>query len=85
LPKVPKLRPDALHMCSYRQCSQVEAKKGSLKKCTGCGEAWYCSKECQKADYYTGHALCAVKRLPKSEWGVGQVVWGSTSNVGGER
>lgn len=50
-----------------------------LKKCSGCESVYYCSKECQKADYYRGHAMaCDVlgwlsphieKEGTEAEWG----------------
>ncbi|GAB4815677.1 hypothetical protein N2152v2_002723 [Parachlorella kessleri] len=47
-------------------CEQAWAQEASLalSKCTGCGEARYCSKQCQRQDWRRHKAICqAIKEL----------------------
>jgi hypothetical protein len=53
--------------CSSKACSHGTGAPGGteLKKCSRCGGAWYCSRECQVADWKQGHkhACGRVKRF----------------------
>ncbi|KAJ6497693.1 hypothetical protein C8R45DRAFT_983874 [Mycena sanguinolenta] len=55
--------------CENSQCIKTGAMH-PLKKCAGCGLAWYCSRECQTADWKAVHrASCPALRatdLPSS-------------------
>jgi len=42
-----------LHKCS--NCLSTEGVLGHYKKCSRCSEVFYCSPECQKADWKAGH------------------------------
>ena len=44
-------------MCSNEPCSKTAGQKGlkSLHKCSRCNCTWYCSTECQKADWKRVH------------------------------
>ncbi|RPA81758.1 hypothetical protein BJ508DRAFT_306363 [Ascobolus immersus RN42] len=55
------------HWCGgCRHVVDLEKYKGFLKKCSGCGDAWYCSKECQKVDWRIAHKnICKAK--PKAK------------------
>ncbi|KAJ7910792.1 hypothetical protein B0H13DRAFT_2011199 [Mycena leptocephala] len=54
--------------CDNVECGIIRAKK-TLKRCTGCCQLFYCSRECQRQDWRRGHHqycalyLCADIRL----------------------
>ncbi|KAF7351149.1 MYND-type domain-containing protein [Mycena sanguinolenta] len=49
--------------CENSQCRKA-GPKGALKKCAGCGLAWYCSRECQTADWAAVHrASCRALKM----------------------
>ncbi|KAJ7910355.1 hypothetical protein B0H13DRAFT_2329477 [Mycena leptocephala] len=54
--------------CDNVECGIIRAKK-TLKRCTGCRQLFYCSRECQRQDWRRGHHqycalyLCADIRL----------------------
>nr|GAT51876.1 predicted protein [Mycena chlorophos] len=41
-------------VCDNTECGLV-GPKAQFKQCTGCSEAWYCSRACQKANWRWGH------------------------------
>jgi len=58
--------------CSNRRCSvyQGKGKEDRFKKCSRCRLVLYCSKDCQKEHWITGHEeLCVApsKRVEKAE------------------
>ncbi|KAJ7053509.1 hypothetical protein C8F01DRAFT_550668 [Mycena amicta] len=57
--KLNRLRP-----CDNLQCASIRGKR-EMKCCMGCSSAFYCSKECQRADYRLGthRADCELWRI----------------------
>ncbi|KAL2269110.1 hypothetical protein VTJ83DRAFT_3956 [Remersonia thermophila] len=52
-------------------CHEQNEEAKGLKKCTGCGEVEYCSKECQIKAWNDGHkADCKVIKAIRSIWPV---------------
>ncbi|EJF62935.1 hypothetical protein DICSQDRAFT_168605 [Dichomitus squalens LYAD-421 SS1] len=47
----PDVKEAALKRCGYAECSNREEAVFTFKCCGGCKEEWYCSPECQKADW----------------------------------
>lgn len=48
--------------CGNMFCSKAEEKEGEFKKCGQCQRVAYCSKECQKTHWRSGHkAVCSKK------------------------
>ncbi|KAI0321553.1 hypothetical protein OF83DRAFT_1098556 [Amylostereum chailletii] len=48
---------DKAHFCSWKDCVAYHRKKSPavLQVCRGCGQAWYCGRECQRSDWKGGH------------------------------
>lgn len=44
-------------------CHSCMTEEGKLKRCTGCGVAKYCSKECQTAHWKEHKKVCTHKRV----------------------
>ncbi|KAJ7061857.1 hypothetical protein C8F01DRAFT_146986 [Mycena amicta] len=44
----------SMRACDNAECGVVGDKR-QLKRCAGCRDAWFCSRECQKADWRHGH------------------------------
>ena len=52
---------DRHRLCSWHQCPHYEVPTDrTLQKCGGCGEASYCSKECQRTDWRLQHRMDCV-------------------------
>ncbi|KAF7320602.1 MYND-type domain-containing protein [Mycena chlorophos] len=53
-------RYEAGELASLRACDNLKCSlllpNGQIKRCSGCQSAYYCSEECQRADYKTGAA-----------------------------
>ncbi|KAI5824642.1 hypothetical protein K523DRAFT_116746 [Schizophyllum commune Tattone D] len=49
--------------CSYESCLHKGSEK-HLKKCKGCMTHYYCSRECQRADWQAGHNRLCASRTP---------------------
>ena len=49
-------------LCKMEKCSGCEAQKPrtDLKRCSECKDVWYCSVECQRADWQSHRKLCKV-------------------------
>ncbi|KAJ7055858.1 hypothetical protein C8F01DRAFT_1157925 [Mycena amicta] len=48
--------------CDNTECGFLGDKRG-LKRCAGCQDAWFCSRECQKVDWDNGHRKnCKILR-----------------------
>ncbi|KZV67747.1 hypothetical protein PENSPDRAFT_754714 [Peniophora sp. CONT] len=68
-PKQERLRhaEEARSGCSWRNCPRrgqtVTDDKPAVKKCAGCGETRYCSRECQSRDWKRGGHKARCKRL----------------------
>ena len=47
---------------AFEKCSGCEAQKPrtDLKRCSECKDVWYCSVECQRADWQSHRKLCKV-------------------------
>lgn len=65
---------------SAGQCAKCgkhakRAAGGKLSRCSGCGSAWYCCKECQKAHWKSGHKKVCAK-LAKERPGAFEVTPG---------
>ncbi|KZV72518.1 hypothetical protein PENSPDRAFT_750822 [Peniophora sp. CONT] len=56
---------EAQWRCWWRCCGNRDVKDitGKLLQCAGCGEARYCSKECQRLDWKTGGHKKMCRRL----------------------
>ena len=48
--------------CDNGKCVSHSITK--LFRCTGCGNAWYCSVACQSADYTTHRPIC-IRTFPR--------------------
>ncbi|KAF7300120.1 hypothetical protein MKEN_01335200 [Mycena kentingensis (nom. inval.)] len=49
-----------LRGCAYPECAKV-LQKSAVKRCSGCTVSFYCSSDCQKRHWRTGHrAVCAI-------------------------
>jgi MYND finger len=47
-------------MCSFIGCQYQKDENKRLHRCTGCSVSYYCSRECQKQDWKSGHkSACA--------------------------
>ena len=49
-----------------RECGLCHAKEptpNAFSRCSQCKRAYYCSRECQKQDYYVGHSVCVLDHL----------------------
>jgi hypothetical protein len=56
------------------------AKGPNLKKCGGCKTAYYCSVECQRANWKDGHKLlCKILGKLEAEKGAAPAVKGNTA------
>ncbi|VDB94203.1 unnamed protein product [Peniophora sp. CBMAI 1063] len=53
------------HYCSWRGCAHFyrEPTERALSTCRGCGQVWYCGKECQRLDWRQGGHREACRRL----------------------
>ena len=40
-----------LKECASGKCKKVELNRGEYKTCSKCRSVWYCSRECQAADW----------------------------------
>ncbi|KZV61862.1 hypothetical protein PENSPDRAFT_658610 [Peniophora sp. CONT] len=53
--------------CSWRNCPRrgqtVTGDRPAVKKCAGCGETRYCSRECQSRDWKQGGHKARCKRV----------------------
>ncbi|KAJ7690055.1 hypothetical protein B0H17DRAFT_1201852 [Mycena rosella] len=47
-------RSTSMNACENIQCRKT-GQKTAFKSCAGCGVAYYCSRDCQKADWASGH------------------------------
>ncbi|KAJ6493006.1 hypothetical protein C8R45DRAFT_181716 [Mycena sanguinolenta] len=65
-PKVDKARckeqkANASYACY--NCNQQTDDRDTLKRCAKCQTVWYCSKECQRADWKTHKKFCGQQRF----------------------
>lgn len=48
-------------------CNKCHIRGNDHKKCAGCKQVLYCSRECQKSDWNAGHKqMCPVSKFPVS-------------------
>ncbi|KAJ9628346.1 hypothetical protein H2204_009321 [Knufia peltigerae] len=50
--------------CFYCGCIQQDINPRSLLKCGRCKQAWYCGKECQKANWKNHKLICHKDGIP---------------------
>eukprot|EP00053_Salpingoeca_punica_P008536 m.76503 g.76503 ORF g.76503 m.76503 type:complete len:377 (+) comp14641_c3_seq5:151-1281(+) len=51
-----------LHKCSSVACGNMETQPSLFKLCSRCKTARYCSRECQKEDWTSGHKAQCVEK-----------------------
>ncbi|KAI0786330.1 hypothetical protein C8Q75DRAFT_794060 [Abortiporus biennis] len=51
--------------CTNSSCSNKETRVGEFKRCSACHEVWYCSPNCQKADWQNHKPLCKERQRQK--------------------
>ncbi|KAF7329397.1 MYND-type domain-containing protein [Mycena kentingensis (nom. inval.)] len=58
-----------LRACDNLNCSAHVFPKDRIRRCSGCGSAYYCSEECQKIDYRRGRHRddCAALREKRQD------------------
>ncbi|VDC04751.1 unnamed protein product [Peniophora sp. CBMAI 1063] len=64
-----KAAAERAHHCAWKECRFNEEKHPmptTLRACSGCGVARYCSRECQRKDWKTGHKI-DCRRLREAE------------------
>ena len=44
----------------YHSCEREDCKSSATKNCSGCGRVYYCSKECQVADWPAHEGQCKL-------------------------
>ena len=62
--------PLPLHVNRKKLCWSCAAEEEHLKKCSGCGAAWYCGIACQKADRMTHKGQCAELKASAAATGL---------------
>ncbi|VDB83708.1 unnamed protein product [Peniophora sp. CBMAI 1063] len=61
-----RFRREAAHRCSWYACEHHRSAPDAsvvLKKCSGCGDSHYCSRECQRSDWNKGGHKSQCRRL----------------------
>ena len=56
--------------CSH--CKKAGSEQAPLKRCTRCRSAWYCNRDCQKADWKTHKKTCTSNAQVKSDAGAAE-------------
>jgi tetratricopeptide (TPR) repeat protein len=49
----------------YSSCGRKDCTSAATKNCAACGQACYCSQDCQKADWPSHRARCRIHRNSK--------------------
>lgn len=57
--KLQKKRTHGRHRRTCRQCQRIETKEFPLLTCVSCKKAYYCDRNCQKADWIVHKQHCA--------------------------
>ena len=58
---------DTQEIQTSKQCAACQKELTEVLKCGGCGQVYYCSQSCQKANWAEHKKVCNFKPTPKPE------------------